>query len=319
MPEFSTLEDQIIKELKNYNDEDMFKIYNVILNTISNNKKRVQQSNIENLENFNQLKEIIKKTLLKESENEVKYCFQAIKNSQKIFIKKEILDNFKKDLALCLFTLSNLSINFLRKKEYPYNLNDLVITNNTSNKITTIPCLQKNSFTFISKNYIYINFIFNIFYYNVTESDLIKIKAKYEDENKIKQNRTSKFNEKKFIDWCYDYLLSKNQDFEEQSKFILNDADKKILIISYLDFLYLSDHQEHEILTMRMSKAWSQKKFRDADKVKKNYHIPLTLKAKEELSELSIFKNTSEAKILEDLIHQMFLDQMCDENGKSKY
>ena len=79
MPEFSTLEDQIIKELKNYNDEDMFKIYNVILNTISNNKKRVQQSNIENLENFNQLKEIIKKTLLKESENEVKYCFQAIK------------------------------------------------------------------------------------------------------------------------------------------------------------------------------------------------------------------------------------------------
>lgn len=68
-----------------------------------------------------------------------------------------------------------------------------------------------------------------------------------------------------------------------------------------------------------MSKAWSQKKFRDGDKVKKNYHIPLTKKAKEELNQLSTFKNTSEAKIIEDLIHQMFLDEMCDEKENSKY
>jgi predicted DNA-binding protein len=53
--------------------------------------------------------------------------------------------------------------------------------------------------------------------------------------------------------------------------------------------------------------------------VKKQYHLPLTKGAKSELKKLSDFKNKTENEILEELIHQMYLKEMCDEDGKLKY
>ena len=40
---------------------------------------------------------------------------------------------------------------------------------------------------------------------------------------------------------------------------------------------------------------------------------------KAELEELSAFKKLSESEMLEQLIHQMFLKEMCDEKENSKY
>lgn len=319
MPGFETLEDKIKKELKRYNDEDLFWIYDIILRTNSNDKYKISLSNIETLENFNQLRKIIIDELKEiKSENEIEYCFDAIKKSEIFFIKKEILNYFKKDLRSCLFTLSNLILNIDKNNLGPYILDDLV-EKKSSHKIVTIPCLKEDKFTYIPTTYIYINFIFHIFYNRICEIELIEIKKEYENKFKKEINSSSKFNDPNFINWSYDYLISKKSDFKRASKSCFDDNDSKLLIISYLDFLYLSDQREHDLLTMKMSKAWSQKKFRDGDKVKKNYHIPLTKKAKEELNQLSTFKNTSEAKIIEDLIHQMFLDEMCDEKENSKY
>lgn len=319
MPGFNTLEDKIKKRLAKYHDEDMLWIYDIILKTNSGVRNQIKWYDLKRLKNFNQLKDLIIKELLKsESEDKVEFGFQAIENAKTTFIRNEIFNEFKKDSRLCLFTLSFLDKHSLDKKESQIDLDYLF--KDKSTKISTETLLTTNKeFKFISKNYVYINFIFKIFYNRVSERELIKIKQKYENKIKKEINSSSKFNDQNFINWSYDYLMSRKSDFERASKSCFDDNDKKLLIISYLDFLNLSNPQGHENLTTKMSKAWSQKKFRDADKVKKNYHIPLTQKAKEELSELSAFKNTSEAKILEELIHQMFLDQMCDENGKSKY
>lgn len=70
---------------------------------------------------------------------------------------------------------------------------------------------------------------------------------------------------------------------------------------------------------LRWIKHGVKKKFRDSNKVKKDYHLPLTKKSKEELAKLSAFKKLSESDILEQLIHQMFLKEMCDEKENSKY
>ena len=319
MSRYEILKDQIIKKLKKYQDEEMLWIYDIILKINSNNKDYLKSRYINCIKNFDQLRELIIDELLKsESEDEINYNFEAIKNAKTTFIRNEIFNEFKKDSRLCLFTLSFLNKISLDKKESQIDLDYLF--KDKSTKISTEALVTTNKdFKFISKSYVYINFIFNIFYNRISERELIKIKQKYENKIKKEINSSSKFNDQNFINWSYDYLMSRNSDFERASKSCFDDNDKKLLIISYLDFLNLSDPQGHENLTTKMSKAWSQKKFRDADKVKKNYHIPLTQKAKEELSELSAFKNTSEAKILEELIHQMFLDQMCDENGKSKY
>lgn len=127
MPRFETLEDKIKKELKKYHDEDMFWIYDIILRTNSNNKYKIKQIDIENLENFSQLREIIIDELKKiKSENKIEYCFDAIKKTEIFFIKKEILNHFKKDLRLCLFTLSNLILNIDKNNLGPYILDDLV-------------------------------------------------------------------------------------------------------------------------------------------------------------------------------------------------
>lgn len=49
------------------------------------------------------------------------------------------------------------------------------------------------------------------------------------------------------------------------------------------------------------------------------YHLPLTKKAKKELKKLSQVKNLSENLMLEKLINEAYLKEICDENGVSKY
>ena len=319
MPGFNTLEDKIKKELKKYQDEEMFWIYDIILKINSNSKDYLKSRYISGITNFNQLRELIIEELLKsESEDKIKYRFEAIKNAKIKFIKNEIFNEFKKDSRLCLFTLSSLNKHSLNKKESQIDL-DYLVEDNSIEILTETLLVTNKDFKFISEKYIYIKFIINIFINKISERKLIKIKQEY--KNKVKQeiNSSTKFNDQYFINWSYDYLISKKLNFKKASHSCHNNEDKKLFIISYLDFLYLSDHQEHEILTIRMSKAWSQKKFRDGNKVKNPYHIPLTKKAKEELGKLSDFKNLSESDILERLINQMFLYEMCDKDGNLKY
>jgi len=69
----------------------------------------------------------------------------------------------------------------------------------------------------------------------------------------------------------------------------------------------------------RMRKSWSQQKFRDAGKTKTKHHLPLTKQAKRNLKKLALFKNKSESEILEELINESYLLEMCDDEGKALY
>lgn len=98
-----------------------------------------------------------------------------------------------------------------------------------------------------------------------------------------------------------------------------NEKEHKNLIISFLDYLFYFDKDQHYVLTNQLFKAWSQKKFRDSEKTKNMHHLPLTKKAKKELKKLSQVKNLSENLMLEKLINEAYLKEICDENGVSKY
>lgn len=306
MPGFKDIRHQIESELKKYHKEDLMWIYNIVLGLNSRNENRLRLSDIKNSTNFDEIKELIIKELIAyNNEDEIIINFKLFNEQKKYFIKNEIFSDFKKDLRLCLFCISHLEI-----KE----------KNNNKSHFDNLLLSNKNlRFYFYSKNYIYIRFVYYILSKEIKIDELLEAKEEYNHLIRKKINTSLKFKDENFIIWAFEYLRSHGDFSERDFEEILNNSDKDLFITSYLDFFYLNKPLEYEILTIKMNKAWSQKKFRDSNKVKKDYHLPLTNKAKEELAKLSAFKKLSESDILEELIHQMFLKEMCDENGKLMY
>ncbi len=128
--------------------------------------------------------------------------------------------------------------------------------------------------------------------------------------------------------WGWEYLINHGKAAN-----VLPPANKKeyyISIIASLDaFHNLSRHSrdsqnhinfaERELFINKFIKAWSQKKFRDGGKHKKDYHLPLTKKSKYSLEKLSKVLNKSESEILEELINKMFIETCMDINGNEIY
>lgn len=157
-------------------------------------------------------------------------------------------------------------------------------------------------------------------------TSLASIQNKYYQCINARLNFKKYINESNFTRWSYTYLSSKFDVWDKchlENLYPLglpiSDEDFKNKILTYFDILYCSDEKKHEITIKALKKAWQQKCFRDKGGIKKPYHLPLTKQAKSELEKLSAFKNQSENRILEDLIHQMYLKEMCDENGKPLY
>lgn len=118
-----------------------------------------------------------------------------------------------------------------------------------------------------------------------------------------------------FLIWAYQYLKKKNM--------LMDPATTHIGYLEsinlYFDLIYFNDALLYEVKIDSIKKAWRQKQFRDQGKTKKEYHLPLTKQAKDELSNLAKFNNLSENSMLEKLIHQAYLSEMCDEKGKQKF
>lgn len=140
------------------------------------------------------------------------------------------------------------------------------------------------------------------------------------------QHNATPENDLKWIDfknlhqtsWIIKYLESKNLLLSLfLGNFSLRDQPS-IIITSSLDSLSL-DTKEKKLLLQRMSKSWSQQKFRDAGKTKTKHYLPLTKQAKRNLKKLALFKNKSESEILEELINESYLLEMCDDEGKALY
>lgn len=301
MPGFDELEDKIRKELKNYSDEDMMWVYEEAMDTSSDYRgyNELQFKDIENFTKISEVRDLVIKKILNEIEfnqNNLEKILKNIKNIKNNFLNNELFSQYKKDLRLCLF-----SINLFQYKENEIN------------------ALLSDYYTFelTTQETIYIRFIFLIYKNKKTKKTIEESIKLYHEHILNKVNKSKNFQNLDFLNWAYNYLNSQENEFNFE--YYLNSENYYLGIISYLDFYSFIDNSGFIILSMKLNKAWSQKKFRDADKIKTNYHLPLTKDRKEKLKKLAEFHNETESQILEILIEEMYLKKMCDENGKLKY
>lgn len=69
----------------------------------------------------------------------------------------------------------------------------------------------------------------------------------------------------------------------------------------------------------KMRRAWSQKKFREAGKVKSKYHLPLTKQTQKRLAKMAQVKGMSETAMLDILINRFYDLGYADVDGKDIY
>jgi hypothetical protein len=121
--------------------------------------------------------------------------------------------------------------------------------------------------------------------------------------------------------WAYAYLQKARIGLSRYSPFDnpISCEDLYRYVLLCLDTLYYQDSRDYKLLTIQMRKALSQKIFREADKTKVKYHIPLTKEAKKQLDELTDYHGVKSNNLLERLIKQEYQSKLLDENGKKKY
>ncbi|UIP25996.1 hypothetical protein [Acinetobacter towneri] len=156
--------------------------------------------------------------------------------------------------------------------------------------------------------------------------ELLKIRKKFNEILEEKNNLNKYIEDPNFIEWAYSYIQSHRnirRDCPNVMRFPLDSLqNKKDYILSVFDFNFYNPYHERAQYLLAISslkKAWQQKMFRDKGSVKQPYHIPLTKTAKSELKKLAEFKNKTEGILLSELIHEAYLKEMCDENGKALY
>lgn len=292
MPNFEedlSLKILIENELKNYTDEDMLWLYDEVdlFQKESDLDLRIIRLNFNEFTKEGYVKNHII-NLLSEFKNE---NLLDLFNRFKIRKKKhnEDYSYLKEDQRFCL-----LAGNYL------YNL-----------------YTERETYLYTENYYIYV--IYNIIYKTNREYKVDILFKEYKIKILLKINKSKNFEDFNFLEWAYTYIRTKNKEFKRVRYIPKNEKDHKNLIISFLDYLFYFDKDQHYVLTTQLFKAWSQRKFRDSEKTKNMYHLPLTKKAKKELKKLSQVKNLSENLVLEKLINDAYLKEICDENGVSRY
>ncbi|AXY61000.1 hypothetical protein [Acinetobacter sp. WCHAc010052] len=294
----AVLQELIEKALKGRKEEDIIWILLEFLNFKESSKNGFKrsydkQNELKYFSSFNEIRQDLISLLKKLKSNEQIYdFFNKIENSKESL--SETLIDIKNDKRICAFLF-----NYIKSK----------------NRDIFYFHYEKNAYMSL------VNWYFTVSL-NTYRKDALIEKALTFFNTKVKitgKIHVTKLEDKDFSDWVYVYLEKKYNYFNETKYTQTNHKNDQLFITAYLDYCLYYSNTEYENLMNKVNKAWSQKKFRDGNKVKNHYHLPLTKKAKEELRKLSDFKNQSEATILEELIHQMFLKEMCDENGNSKY
>lgn len=269
---------------------------------------KLQQSNVQLFDilsssnNLESLAHLIYKEAANLNDKDFEIFIDRILSLKPYVLDCKKIRNFKNDQRLFLFILNLLlkKIQFMGYREFK---DDYILL------IYIIHFELPKTSNFINFN-----------------TSLASIQNTYYQCINAKLNFKKYINENDFTRWSYNYLSSKSGVWDPCHPETLyplglpiSDEDFKNKILTYFDILYCSDKNNHEITIKALKKAWQQKCFRAKGGIKKPYHLPLTKQAKSELEKLSAFKNQSENKILEDLIHQMYLKEMCDENGKPLY
>lgn len=121
------------------------------------------------------------------------------------------------------------------------------------------------------------------------------------------------------IEWAWDYLRKTNQLPLVQTPPI-NQGQRYEYILAALDLIHFLKNQDaHELFLIKMKKTWSQKKYRDNNKIKTPHHLPLSKISHGQLKELSEILNRSISGTLELIIEDSYSKHILDHQGKKKY
>lgn len=124
---------------------------------------------------------------------------------------------------------------------------------------------------------------------------------------------------KDFISWAVEYTKNKHRSRAHPRAYSINFNEELAFFLGFWDDLYIYDKYRYLVKINQLKKAWQQKEFRDKGATKKAYHLPLTKKSKQQLTQLAEFKDLSEAKVLEKIIELAYRTEMCDKDGKPLY
>lgn len=118
---------------------------------------------------------------------------------------------------------------------------------------------------------------------------------------------------KEQLNWAVNYLLK----MQPESSYLRNIdlIDNYYFILICFDQYHYNHPLERQFFIEKMKKTWSQKKFRDAGKIKKPHHLPLTKATVTQLQKLAKIMNMKEHQIIELLVDEAFHNEAIS-NGK---
>ncbi|MCU8034749.1 MAG: hypothetical protein WC024_10660 [Shewanella sp.] len=103
------------------------------------------------------------------------------------------------------------------------------------------------------------------------------------------------------VDWVWDYLQALENPPHKNTLWLPStDAEKYSAIVSFFDLIEEDDTKQ--LITMKIKKAWSQKKFRDKSEGKKAYSISMSTKTKTRLNQLADHYDLKITDIIDKLI-----------------
>ncbi|QHH98854.1 hypothetical protein [Acinetobacter dispersus] len=170
-------------------------------------------------------------------------------------------------------------------------------------------------------NDLYLAFIYHIDVLSLAPAEKIKlidtIRKNWEQTiNNLNLKKWLQKEDEMQIEWCWHYLHKHNKNMSIFLPYFESDLYNKVLIL--IDKLNFSHPSEKKIFLDTMRKTWSQKKFRESNKTKKPYHLPLTKMTHSKLEDLAKLKNISKEEVIEQLVMKEY-SNFTDQNGKFKY
>ena len=121
------------------------------------------------------------------------------------------------------------------------------------------------------------------------------------------------------IIWAWKYL-EKNNKLGYFPTSPVSIIERHQYICAFLDLISIFNGQDSkELFLYKMKKTWSQKKYRDNDRIKKPYHLPLSKDSHNKLTHLCEIFNKSQSDVLEFTINKIYNDYTKDNEGKNKF
>lgn len=111
---------------------------------------------------------------------------------------------------------------------------------------------------------------------------------------------------KQQLDWAVDYI--NKSEFRRRygvtySCLYTDDIkEKHVYVLGFLDHLYRLGADSRELFITKMRKTWSQKKYRESDKAKKQVYFSLSDEARRHLDQLEKARKMTKNRIIEDLL-----------------